>query len=115
MRARFGKKFNHEGTKHTKDFTKSGQTGFVSSCRLRVIRAFLIIPLARLRLAQTEGEKDVLFFEKKNKKLFLIWFRALLMSVALAAQSARAKVFWFFFSKKNTSSFSPDCPVQGPT
>jgi hypothetical protein len=67
MRARFGKKFNHEGIKHTKNFTRSGQAGFVSSCRLR---AFAVIFLARLRLARTEGEKDVLFFEKRTKNFF---------------------------------------------
>jgi hypothetical protein len=36
------------------------------------------------------------FFEKKNQKTFILWF-----ALPATSRSKRAKVFWFFFSKKN--------------
>jgi hypothetical protein len=43
----------------------------------------------------------VFFFEKKNQKTFVFLVRL-----------QRAKVFWFFFSKKNTS-FLAFCSLEG--
>jgi hypothetical protein len=46
------------------------------------------------------------FFEKKNQKTFSLWFRARPSKYSSGSNSAGAKVFWFFFSKKNTSFFA---------
>jgi hypothetical protein len=49
------------------------------------------------------------FFEKKNQKTFLRWLPRRPTHDAPCGDSARAKVFWFFFSKKNTScAFPPE-------
>jgi hypothetical protein len=50
---------------------------------------------ARLEPREQEESKDF-FFEKKKQKTFAIWAEP-----ARRVRSQVAKVFWFFFSKKN--------------
>jgi len=53
----------------------------------------------------TLGKKKVFFFEKKNQKTFVCWVARTSTQSAPGGERARAKVFWFFFSKKNPSFF----------
>jgi hypothetical protein len=46
---------------------------------------------------------EVLYFEKKSQKTLIRWLPTKLTQVTPGGEGARAKVFWFFFSKKNTS------------
>jgi hypothetical protein len=46
----------------------------------------------------------VFFFEKKNQKTFAYWHPRKPKHDPSRDPSAGAKVFWFFFSKKNTPS-----------
>jgi hypothetical protein len=52
------------------------------------------------RLAQPE---EVFFFEKKNQKTFVRLAPRKLTNYASGDEGGGAKVFWFFFSKNNTS------------
>jgi hypothetical protein len=49
-----------------------------------------------------DGKEEMFFFEKKNQKTFACsgTHRG---RVSVRCEGAGVKVFWFFFSKKNTS------------
>jgi hypothetical protein len=47
------------------------------------------------------------FFEKKKQKTFSCWCKR-----KPIRQAQVAKVFWFFFSKKNRFFFAPSAPAQ---
>jgi hypothetical protein len=46
--------------------------------------------------------KKQFFFEKKNQKTFANWPRSPRLDLPSGPWCQLAKVFWFFFSKKNT-------------
>jgi hypothetical protein len=55
--------------------------------------------------------EEVFFFEKKNQKTFTRLDPGKLNGYTEGGESAVAKVFWFFFSKKNISfSFTGNSP-----
>jgi pyruvate,orthophosphate dikinase len=49
------------------------------------------------------------FLKKRSKKLLFIWLRPF-----RRVSASCPKVFWFFFSKKNSFLPSPDCPARVP-
>jgi hypothetical protein len=59
-------------------------------------------------VGKARRRKEVFFFEKRTKKLLSVGFGARVSDEAPGDKSARAKVFWFFFSKKNTSFLAYD-------
>jgi len=68
------------------------------------------LPLIKVQRGMNQGNrvkegkgKKVFFFEKKKQKTFT-------PSLWPQARAQQAKVFWFFFSKKNCFLPSPDCP-----
>jgi hypothetical protein len=54
-----------------------------------------------------EGARKQFFFEKKNQKTLICFGRQLYLPWSPVAAGNGAKVFWFFFSKKN-------CFLAGP-